>query len=350
MTTKPPPGPGRATLRDVARAAGVDVSTVSRVLRDTKEVNTTEATRERILRAARQLRYRPNRTAQALKTARSNSIGLVVPYLDHPVNHDLIAAVEEILQPLGMTVVIFHVDETHRPAHRLSEWADISRVDGMIIVARLILEGGFGPLDSLGCPFVVVNEAGGAREAVTFDYAEATDLATRHLIDLGHRDILLVPGPLGRHNAEQRRASFARTFQARGLDPARARVLGCDHGFEHAYRVVAEACAAGLPSSAIIAGTTPIAIGAMAALGDSGRGVPADVSVITMHDSALSAMVRPALTTIAFPVRDLAEIAVTSLMDKIVGGPGPGMVRLPPSGLIARQSTGPGPRDHATAE
>lgn len=334
---------GTPTLKDVAREAGVDISTVSRVLRNTDDAITAAETRQRIIAVANSLGYRPNRVARALKTARWNSIGLVLPYLDHPVNHDLVTAVEGFAKACGLTVIIFHVDENHQPAHRLHELADFSQVDGMIIVARLIVEGEFGALESLGVPYVTINETGGVKDSVAVDHAKATAMATRHLLSTGHRDILLLPGPLGRHNAEMRHASFLATLNEAGADAERCRIVSSSHGYMQAFEAMRDALSQGLDASAIIAATTPIAMGAMAALSDARISVPDDVSVIAMHDSDLSRIVRPSLTAIDFPVRRLADVAVNELIKKIAGEPSGLPVKLDPLDLVLRQSSGPGP-------
>jgi len=336
----------RPTLRDVALAAGVDVSTVSRVLRQTKDAATSAETSARIRDAADSLGYRPNLLARTLKTARSNSIGIVVPYLDHPMNQQLIAAVEDVARPLGQSVIIYHVDEGHKPVHTLQDLASYSQVDGMIIAARVIMEGELGPLQSLGCPYILINETAGAADAVAFDNRAATHLATDHLVGLGHRRIALFPGPLGRFNAERRREGFLAATERAGLRPQDAFVVGSPHGYREAADAMAVFLASERGASAIIAATIPIALGVNAALVDAGLSVPKDLSLIVMHDGTLAEIARPSLTSIRFPIADLGRIAVEQLLRKIGGQPANLPQRLPPLGLVERQSTGPVPSRH----
>lgn len=337
--------PARPTLRDVAQEAGVDVSTVSRVLRETKDAATSAETSVRIRNAADRLGYRPNLLARTLKTSRSNSIGIVVPYLDHPMNQQLITAVEDVARPNGQSVIIYHVDEDHKPVHTLQDLASYSQVDGMIIAARVIMEGELGPLQSLGCPYVLINETGGAADAVAFDNGAATRLATDHLVGLGHRRIALFPGPLGRFNAERRREGFLDAAVHAGLAPQDTRTVGSPHGYREAAAAMADFLKGEGGTSGVIAATIPIALGVYAAIVDAGLSVPRDMSLVVMHDGTLAEIARPSLTSIRFPICDLGRIAVEQLMRKISGQTADLPQRLAPTGLVERQSSGPAPSE-----
>lgn len=336
-----PQARGRVTLRDVARQAGVDVSTVSRVLRQTPDATVGEATRERILESASSLGYRPNLMARSLRTARTNCLGIVVPQLDNPVFQQLILAVEETAARHGQTTVIYHMDDQHRPAQTIADLAAANQVDGLIIATRMIADGELGPLKDLACPYVVINESPGTDLTVSFDYTEAAWLATDHLLTLGHRRIALLNGPRGRLNAERRLTGFNKACDDHAIPDECRYVVEAGFGFKRGRAAMGELLASPDRPTAIVAATLPVGIGALAAAQNAGIIVPADLSLVAMHDALLAEMVSPHLTTVRFPVAEMGEATVNSLLE-ILNGSKPALpLQLKPEGIIERASTAP---------
>lgn len=329
----------RVTLRDVARHAGVDVSTVSRVLRKTPDATVGQATRERIQEAASTLGYRPNLMARSLRTARTNCLGIVVPQLDNPVFQQLILAVEETAARHGQTTVIYHMDDQHRPAQTIADLAAANQVDGLIIATRMIADGELGPLQDLACPYVVINESPGTDLTVSFDYTEAARLATDHLLALGHRRIALLNGPRGRLNAERRLTGYNMACDAAGISPDDRFVVEAGFGFKRGRTAMGDLLATATPPTAVVAATLPVGIGALAAAQKAGIRVPDDLSLVAMHDALLAEMVFPQLTTVRFPVAAMGQATVDSLLE-ILNGSTPSLpLQLEPEGIIERAST-----------
>lgn len=331
----------RATLRDVASLAGVDYSTVSRVLRGTRDAATRPETRERIKKAAKELNYHPNRLARALRTARANYVGVVVTDLANPTNREMIYSIEKVAGAVGVTTVIYHVDDKHRPSHTLWQIAADSHVDGLIIAARLVIEGEFGSVDDLPCAVVVVNETEIIDDFVALDHAEGARLATQHLIDLGHRNISLLPGEPGMLNARRRIEGYKKSIQAAKLREDIAICSG--YGPDETFDAISTLFEGGKGPTAVLTATLPMAMASLAALRERGLQVPRDISLISLQNDPSADLVDPAISSVDFPVRDLGNTAAQALLEKINGAPTKLPRFLAPIGFIERASVaGPG--------
>lgn len=329
----------RPTLRDVAREAGVDISTASRVLRRTVDAATSTETRQRIEDAARRLQYQPNVLARGLRLKRTGSIGVVVPQLDNPVFQELVLAAEEEAAAIGQSVIIYHIDETHRPAQSLVGLAQANQVDGLIVATLNVADSGLGALRELPCPFVLVNRAAdGVDASVSLDDAAGAGLAVRHLADLGHRRIGFLAGPAGRYNADQRLAGFRAGLAGAGLDFDPAFVETAGYDFVSGRTGMRRLIEAGTVPEAIVGVTLTTAVGVIAAAAEAGIDVPRDLSVVAIHDGILAEMCRPRLTTVRFPVGRMARLAVQALRCRIDGDPFDLPVVLPPDGIVVRDS------------
>lgn len=329
-------------MRDVAREAGVDVSTASRVLRRTPDAATSAETRGRIEAAATRLNYQPNVLARGLRMKRTGAIGVVVPQLDNPVFQELILAAEEEAAENGQSVVIYHIDETHRPGPSLAGLARANQVDGLIVATLNIADPGLDALAELSCPLVLVNRvAPGIEASVSLDDAAGARLAVRHLAGLGHRRIGFLAGPPGRYNADQRLAGFRDGLAEAGLDfdPALVETAGYDFASGRAAmeRLIGKRAVPG----AIVGITLTATVGAVAAGAAAGIAMPRDVSVVAIHDGLLAEMVQPQITAVRFPVRRMAQLAVRALHALIKGEAATLPLVLPPDGVVVRASCAP---------
>ena len=326
----------RATLRDVASLAGVDFSTVSRVLRGTSDAATRPETRERIKKAAKELNYRPNRLARALRTARANYVGVVVTDLANPTNREMIYSIERVAGAVGVTTAIYHVDEKHRPSHTLWQIAADSHVDGLIIAARLVIEGEFGSVDDLPCAVIVVNETEIIDDFVALDHAEGARLATQHLIELGHRDIALLPGEEGMLNARRRIEGYRKSIQAAKLREQIA--ISSGYGPDETFDAISTLFEGGKEPTAVLTATLPMAMASLAALRKRGLRTPRDISLISLQNDPSADLLDPAISSVDFPVHELGNTAAKALLEKINGAPTNLPRFLAPSALIERAS------------
>ncbi|MFD1858416.1 LacI family transcriptional regulator [Aeromicrobium camelliae] len=325
----------RVTLADVAKAAQVDVSLVSRVLRG-ESVRVREETRQRILEQASMLGYRPNAIARSLRSARAGAYGLVIPDFTNPVYAHIISGAEEAAAARG-SVVMTSTGSGWDPA----AWYDAvdgGRVDGLLVAGGPTLD-----MSRLAVPYVLVNRAvPGGRRYVVLDDARASRMAVDHLIGLGHSRIVFLGGPDDADTAQRRRAGFEAALRDAGLDVPEVRLNG-DYSAAGGREAMASALRAGPAFTAVVAANVPSALGAMEALREAGVEIPADVSLIAVHDAEIAEYVSPALTTVKMPLHELGARAIDLLARTPADEPIEEVVAQPME-LTIRASTGPAPR------
>jgi LacI family transcriptional regulator len=337
-TTQNATEPKRVTIRDVAALAGVDASLVSRVLNDHPKASAAPATRQRILETARKLGYHPNVAARSLRTAKTWTLGLLLPNLTNPMYAAIARAAERCAQERGYGLVFgTHVEgEDEATFARMMQQG---RVEGLL-TASGVLSDAFLRRIAIGAigPVVMLNRrVPGVRASVTVDDAAGAALATHHLAGLGHKHVAGIFGPGAIDTTSRRRAGFVKAqkqagihaslIDGTGLDPA-AGMAAADRIFRDHPQV-----------TGIFASTFAIATGVLRAARLAGLRIPDDLSVVALHDSELADYFNPPLTTVRMPVEEMAGCAVDLLLDLIDGAaPRSVVVRTSPV-LIAREST-----------
>ena len=327
-----------ATLMDIARATGLHVSTVSRVMTDSPQLNIRPETRQRILRVAEELRYRPNATARALRTASTGALGMLLPSLRNPVYAGIIRGAFERAWELNFVVVLAEDGgggDAERAYERLVEQG---RIDGLLIA-------GVRP-DSIlpeherqaPVPFVFVNRRHPGAHNVSMREEDAAALAALHLIELGHRRLAHLAGPAEIDTAQRRLAGFLQTTAEAGISP---RVVQAAFDAPAGHDAMAELLRDREPPTAVFASNLNQGLGALGAARDAGCRVPDDVSVITYDDDPISDFLAPPLTAIRMPVHELGIAAVDAMLERLDGQP-PKDVTVPAAPeLIVRRSTAP---------
>lgn len=339
MTRLPKPRP--PNLRDVAAQAGVDVSTASRVLTGAAQ-RVSEVTRARIVAAAEALDYRPNTLARALRTARTNTLGIIVPQLDNPVFFSAIHGAELAAAQRGYSLLIAHRDPGRAVAGEYRRLAATHHVDGLLVASldedRNLIEA----LDETGIPYVLMNRRIGDAPGVALDSEQAARVGTEHLLDLGHRRIAHLAGRLEGFNGRARLVGYRAALEARGVafDDSLVEAAGytVEGGAEATRRLLDRPAPR---PTAILAATLVSATGAMASLHAAGIDIPRDMSVIGIHDAPVAAMVYPALTTVQTPIERMGARAAELLIALLSGETPPPVPLLAPDGLIVRGSTAP---------
>ncbi len=332
----------RVTLADVALAAGVDMSTASRVLRGETSQRVREETRERILKIAEDLQYLANPLARGLRTQRTNTLGIVVPQLDNPVFAAAIRGAELAAAQRGYSLLISH-REPGATATTIAKISQTNRVDGLLVASLdddVVLRT---DLAASQVPFVLMNRIlPGAPLSVVLDSRAASRKAVEHLIALGHRRIVHLAGREGGFNARERLQGYRDGLAAAGIafDESLVGVAG------YTAEGGAAAMLALLPQhpTAVLAATLVSAAGAMAALHEAGVRIPEDISVAGLHDAPVASMLYPTLTSVAMPTEEMGRVAADLLIRALAGGAPAPVAPLPPGDLMVRNSTGPAPR------
>ncbi|ROS31792.1 LacI family DNA-binding transcriptional regulator [Cellulomonas sp. PhB150] len=325
-----------ATLRDVARAAGVSPATASRALSSPDLV--APARRALVERAAKDLGYRPNRAARELITGRTGNLCLVVPDLANPFFAGLAKGVQARARELGHAVFVADSDEDPRLEAELVTQLG-AQVDGTLLCSPRMSSAA---LDALvrDNPLVLVNRRHGEVPSVVIDNTDGLRQAVRHLHALGHRRIAYAGGPSGSWSDARRRDGLE--LAAHGLHRLEVVDLGSFTptavGGTAAGDLVA---AAGV--TAVLAYNDMVALGIVERLRVRGVGVPDDVSVVG-YDDTLATLTSPRLTTLAVPLARLGRVAVDLLLDGTADADGRGVAShapVLPVELVVRGSTAP---------
>ena len=207
--------PKRPTLRDVAREAGVSYQTVSRVINS--DMHVSAATRARVLNTIEALGYRPNRAAQILQTERSHTLEVIMLFSGF---NRFLYEMAQASHDLGYHFVISTITPDEFPAALQS--AASRFIDGLLLIPLVPIIDDYEQLIQLtaGVPFVQIGaKLGAAVPSVIYDQAHGAHLATQHLIDLGHRAIAEISGPLLNYDAHDRHAGWLKTLEENGLAP-----------------------------------------------------------------------------------------------------------------------------------
>ncbi|WP_285136107.1 LacI family DNA-binding transcriptional regulator [Microbacterium sp. lyk4-40-TSB-66] len=331
-------------LSDVAARAGVSVSAVSRVLRDAPHTRVSESTRVRIQEAAAELGYRPNFAARALKSARTNVVGLVVPDVTNAIFTDLLRGVEDEAYRQGYVVLLARADGLPDGVDVIGRLIGEGRVDGLLVqVGDTSDANDIDRLIASRLPVVFVNsihpEGVGS---VVLDDEEGTRIATAHLIGLGHRRIALINGVASSDTARRREAGFRRASADSGLSVDDDLITR--RGYEP--RQGAEALGAlwerpERPTAVVVANINA-SYGVLAEARRLGVDVPADLSVVAIHDAWTADHAWPPLTTVRMPLRELGATALRAVVENISSGVTvDAVVRDPAPVLVERSSTAP---------
>lgn len=340
MTRKAP------TIRDVALRAGVSVATASNVVNGNRPVG--QESRRAVLEAVGALGYRLDRAASALRGKASRLVGMVAPDISNVFFAELVHAVEKQAERHGYDLLLVSSAEDVVVERRRIEALLSRRIDGLIVVpARDDSLGALrqGREATLLPPTVLIDrgrEAPGL-DAVTADCFAGAYAATRHLIELGHRDIAVLTHSIGLQNIAARIGGYRLALDESALG-SRARVCVGGHGLDTLRGAVEQELHRADPPTAIFALTNVSALAAIKAARGLGLDVPGDVSIVGFDDFDWMFALRPYLTTVAQPIDEFAAIAWRLLTRRMAGlAPQEGARIELPCTLKVRESTGIAP-------
>lgn len=336
-------GAPRVTIKEVARRAGVSIATVSRVANNVPH-QVRAATRRRVLRAIRDLDFRPNALARSLHQNRTHTLGLVVPDVSNPYYAEVARGIEDVANQHGYSLFICNTD---RKADSLDHHVTVlrdKRVDGIIIGGGGTLERRhFAALRNGRVKAVLIGRYGLNLPAIRTDNVKGGWEAATHLIRLGHRHIAVLAGPERSTTSADRLAGYRKAFEEHGLRlPGRWCVHG-DLSPGSGLGVAAELMAAHPRPTAVLAVNDQMAIGAMRAILQRGLRVPQQVSVVGFDNIALASFVTPALTTMALPLHRMGAAAAETLLRVLAGAEKVEEVWFTPELVVRETSAGPSP-------
>lgn len=333
-----------ATLSDVAARAGVSVSAVSRVLSDAPSARVSEGTRQRIHEAAAELGYRPNFAARALKFARTNVVGLVVPDLTNAIFTELMRGVEDEAHRRGYMVLLARAEGMPEGEEPIPRLIGEGRVDGALVqVGDNMRPQDLESLVAGELPVVFVNSIHPLGVgSVVLDDERGMNLATQHLIDLGHSRIALVNGLASSDSARRREVGFRRTMADAALPVPDEYVTRLGYDPRSGGAALSELAALETPPTAIVVANVNAAHGALLEARRLGLRVPEDLSIVAVHDAWTAENAWPPLTTVRMPLYELGRTAMGAIFDRITAGTvSDVVVRDPAPQLIVRESAAP---------
>lgn len=344
--------PNAVTIRDVARAANVSISTVSHVLSGKRP--TSGATRQRVEDVIKRLGYRPNRVAQSLVWRRPFALGLIIPDIRNPYFPAFALGAEDLVRQRGYTLVLGNSE--YDPSREAS-YLELVRSQ-QLAGAIYCLGDEMSPILTQiqraveeGLAVVLVHSPMPSVPTVCADNRQGGRLAAQHVLDLGHRQIGIVSAlPLDEGMAD-REAGFLDVLRENGMGVDRTAVPSMygDHQINGGRQATIELLEHAPDLTAIFVLNDLMALGALDAVRATGRRVPDDISVVGFDDIPFAALANPPLTTVGQPIRQLGEQAADLLLRVIEDGVIPPELSvqpnvLLPNVLIVRGSTAPAPR------
>ena len=322
----------RATIKDIARAVGVSIATVSRVL-NKSDYPVREELREKVLEMAEELRYTPNIYGKLLKSGKSNDIGVVVPSLINPFYAETVTGIEVECHSRGYNPILCSSNNAYSREKEHIEFFMQKRMRGILVCTineddtylRQVIRDNPNivlfdqPITDFECDYV------------SFDFHRAGVIAAEHLLEKGHREIAFLSPPFDRKSRKEQFNGFYETLQSRGVAFDMSSLIICATGDENAETSILEfrngqelaKCflKAGRPATAVVVVNDITAIGVINEFSKNNLRIPDDISVMGFDNIMFSAMVNPPFTTVNQPSFEMGKLAVRLLIDKIANKP-----------------------------
>lgn len=306
------------TIEDVAEAAGVSKSTVSRVLSG-NYTYIREDTRLRVQAAIDHLGFRPNSIARSLTSRRTQTVGILISDIGNPFYADVIHGVEDIA--IGRNYNVFLGNTNYDPQRGMAlvqSFID-RRVDGVLIMSSSMSDEWLEELARSQMPVVVldweVRAAQGNLSAISVDFRAGIYAAAQHLVSLGHRKYMHISGPLHLQTSWHRRDAFLEGLEMNGVSRDQVQMIEGDLTIDGGRKAGLTILAQPERPTAVFAANDLMAIGVLSELQSRGMFIPQDLSIIGLDDIWLAAQTEPALTTVALPRYEIGSQAVQTLFE-----------------------------------
>ncbi len=311
------------TIRDVARRAGVSVATVSRVVSGKGHVR--EATRARVNAAVQELGYRPSRMARSFRAQRSNFVGLLISDIENPFHTSLARAIEDQLYARGYSLLLCNTDEVLERERTYLQFLADERAAGVICAPASEKETSFHPVLAAGIPVVCVDRVALCTpvDSVRVNNVAAMRALTRHLLNRGHRRIGFVGLDTVITSGRERFEAYAQTLRSVGIEPD-MNIIRLGKGVEaFGFQATLALFETPTPPTALITANNMLTLGALKALQKLGARIPEDVALAAFDVTPWLSLLTPRFVVAAQPIRQIAEIAVQMLMERLGGNTQP---------------------------
>lgn len=307
-----------ATMKDVARLAGVSTSTVSHVINNDRFVS--EAIREKVDAAITSLNYAPSAVARSLKLKQTRTIGMLITASTNPFYSELVRGVERSCFERGYSLVLCNTEGDEQRMNRNLETLMQKRVDGLLLLCTETHQPSQVIMSRYpSIPTVMMDWApfDGTSDLIQDNSLVGGDMATQHLIDKGYRRIACITGPLDKTPARLRLEGYLTAMERAGLSvPEGYRITG-DFEFNGGLEAMQKLLAQEQRPQAVFIGNDAMAFGAYQALYQAGLSVPHDMAIVGYDDIELARFMTPPLTTIHQPKDELGELAIDVLIHRM---------------------------------
>ena len=305
-------------IKQIAKAAGVSVATVSRVMNHPETV--APATREKIERVMKDAGYTPNWFAQGLNFNKTKTIGIVIPHMLHNSYMEVAGGVEEVARMKGYITFMCNVEKDPKMEREYISQLITRRVDGIILMFSSLDEQLLSRIEAENVPVVLIGEhqENSQASSVKVDCRAGAAEMTAHLLEVGHRSIAFLMGGDPQQETREMLIGFKNVLKANGLEADDDLIIHTDNSIEAGYISGKKLISRGLPD-AVFATSDEIAYGALDAFRDSGYRLPEDVAVTGFGNNRMSNLIEPKLTTVELPFRKMGIYGARILFDMIDG-------------------------------
>ena len=328
-----------ATMKDIAKLAGVSTSTVSHVINKSRYVS--EEISLRVNSAAQQLNYRPSALARSLKVNRTKTIGMLVTTSTNPFFGEVVKGVERSCYHQGYNLILCNTEGDHERMRESINTLLQKRVDGLILMCSSLEGERIEVFEQYPDIPVVVMDWGPmlfTSDKIQDNSLRGRYLAAKYLIESGHRQIGCITGPLVKHQAQMRYEGYKRALNESGLGFNANWIIEADFECEGGFEAFNQMLAKGPLPSAIFVCNDMMAMGVINAANAKGIRIPEDLSIIGYDDIHIAKFMSPSLTTIHQPKYRLGKAAVEALLNRLEkGATDPQVVQLEPT-LVERDT------------
>lgn len=330
-----------ATIKDVARDAGVSTASVSRVLSGQDGVSA--EMRERVLTVVRRLDYRPNALAKSLRVEATRTLGLVISNVKNPFFTDVARAVEDAAGEREYSVILGNADEDPEKERRYLDALLQRRVDGLIVSPARAESQLLSEVASSEMPLVFVDRSIEGLEApvVRADGRRAVGELVEYLVGLGHERLAIISGPPEVVSGRERLEAFLSRAEAAGVPLGEEYVRFGNFRRESGATAMEELLRLTDPPTVVFAANNLMALGALQSVKRAGLKIPEDVSLASFDDVTWFELLEPPVTAIAQPTRELGEAAARMLLEMIEGESRPDSHVVPAELVVRRSCAGP---------
>ncbi len=307
----------KVTIKDIAREAGVSVTTVSRVINNKPDVS--DKTKEKVLKIIDEFNYNPNSVARGLVMQKTHTIGLIIPDISNPFFPDIAKAIEDKAQKLGYSVILFNTDNHLEREKKGVDLFKSKQVDGLVVSLSLGNEDILKDLKKRNYPVVQIDRAvlNHLYPLISIDNKKSAYEIVQFLIKKGHKKIAHITGDLNTTTARDRLAGYKKALHDFDIEIDEELIIEGDYSKKAGLEGAEKLLKLKNPPTAVFAANDLTAAGVYNAVFAEGLNIPEDIAVAGHDDIDLASLLRPALTTMSQPKYSIGERAVTVLMKMI---------------------------------